>query len=518
MPLLTNILLIAAAFLLIALAIRTGKSIRTTGMPSLFAIIIAFSIWVVGNLIELNTSDIHWMLWGRNIQQIGVFFTPLFTLYFSIEYTANDRLRRYAFFISIIQVISVLLIFTDQFHHIMRESVSLQPDAVLGQAFVVRSTKIGSALVAFNFCIPLISIVNLIAFTRTVSAQLKRPLWLIIISMFVTFLVALVQSTLLCNLGIHIPIPVWNLPCLVVFSFAVLKDGFVGVTPTAFSKVFEVIDQGIIVVDAHGKVIEYNRRADELMNETVVTGGLDIGTNITAYITHETPSFADAFSIEGLPKELKNDQRNQYIALAYHTLTSPQGRLIGYVLVLTDITLLKVRAEIDSLTGSYNREGLVNAFADLCKDAEKEPFLSALIVDLDDFKQVNDTYGHLAGDVILCDFVGVAQSLLSEKRFLGRLGGDEFVVILPAETGEAMTLAETLRELVSSRAVPYLNNTIRYTISVGIAGSKNNENCSLSDLLHRADLALYAAKHQGKNTVHAESAVNAIATHSVFIH
>ncbi len=504
MPLLTNVLLIAAAFLLIALAIRTGLNIRSTGMPALLAVIVFFFVWVAGDLVELNASDYQWMLWGRNIQQIGVFLTPLCTLYFSIDYTANDRLRRYAFFISIVQAISVLLIFTDQIHHIMRESVTLVPDAVLVQALVVHSTKIGSALVAFNFCIPLISVVNLIVFARSITPQLRRPLWMIIISMFLTFLVALIQSTLLCRIGINIPIPVLNLPCLVVFSFAVLNDGFIGVTPTAFSKVFEVIDQGIIVMDARGIVIEYNRRADELIRNMAVTGELKAGASIYAYLPADKPAAPGAFTVDTLPTELKNAQRNQYTALAYHALVSYKGRLIGYVLVLTDITLLKVRAEIDSLTGSYNREGLVNAFDTLNQDAGSMPYLSALIIDLDDFKQINDTYGHLGGDMILCDFVGVAQSLLSGNRFLGRLGGDEFVVVLPAEQKEAEALAERLRQLIAVRTVPYLSETIRYTVSVGIATSKN-EPGSLSELLRKADVALYEAKHQGKNTIRTES-------------
>lgn len=506
MSLLTNILLIASLFLSISLALRTGKNLKTTGMPALFAIIVFFSVWVGGNLIELNASDFQWMLWGRNIQQIGVFFTPLCTLFFSIDYTANSRLRRYAVVIAIVQIASVLLIFTDQYHHIMRESVALQPDAVLGQAVVVYSTKIGSMLVAFNFCIPLISMANLIAFARKVSTQLRRPLWLIIISMFMTFILALIQSTVINNLGIHIPIPVLNLPCLILFSYAVLNEGFVGVTPTALSKVFEVIDQGIIVVDVTGKVIEFNRRAHELMENMVSSCQLKTGSSIMEYIFANKSHIPNGFSVEGLPTELKNAQRNQYIALAYHALEAIKGKLIGYVLVLTDITLLKVRAEIDSLTGSYNREGLVNAFCDLQRDSEHMPFLSALIVDMDDFKMINDTYGHLGGDVILCDFVGVAQSLLSEKRFLGRLGGDEFVIILPTERNEASVLAEKLRQCVSTRAVQYLDQTIHYTISIGIASCKNEE-CVLSELLHKADLALYEAKHQGKNTVHMESTV-----------
>lgn len=501
MSLLTNLLLIAAMFILIALSMRVAKNLQTIGMPAFLAIIIFFSVWVGGNLIELNASDFQWKLLGRNIQQIGVFLTPLCTLYFSIEYTANKRMRKFAFAISIVQTASVLLIFTDQAHHIMRESVSLQRDAVLAQAVVVRSTQIGSALVAFNFCIQLLAIALLLAFARKVSARQRRPLWLIALSMGLTVLVALLQSTVLTGAGINIPIPVLNLPCLLLFSYAVFQQGFIGVTPTAFSKVFEVIDQGIIVVDQNGTVIEYNRRATELMENMVPANRLHPGAAIMQSLTPGNAGQPIEFNPANLPEELKNAQRNQYIALAYHALEANRGKLIGYVLVLTDITLLKIRAEIDFLTGSYNREGLVNAFADLQKEADQVPILSTLIVDLDNFKSINDTCGHLAGDVILCDFVEVAQSLLSGKRFLGRLGGDEFVVILPTGVEEAAALAEALRRAVSARAVQYLDHTIHYTVSIGVAYCVNDA-CVLSDLLRKADLALYEAKHRGKNIVH----------------
>ena len=226
---------------------------------------------------------------------------------------------------------------------------------------------------------------------------------------------------------------------------------------------------------------------------------LRVGMDVQECLPERAGESKAPFSPEGLPPELKNP-RHQYLTLACHALEARPGKRVGFVLVLTDITPLKIRAEMDYLTGSYNREGLANAFADLLKSSDTIPCFSALILDLDNFKSINDTYGHLGGDVILCDFALVAQSLLSEKRFLGRLGGDEFVIILPAARDEAAALAEELRRRIHERVVPYLEYTIRYTVSIGIASCKNEE-CVLSELLHQADRALYEAKHQGKNAV-----------------
>ncbi|WMJ76906.1 MULTISPECIES: GGDEF domain-containing protein [unclassified Sedimentibacter] len=501
MGLLQNILLISSCLLLMALAIHTGAKFNIMGMPALFAMVVFFMVWVIGNLIEVNASTFEWMLWGRNIQQIGVFFTPLCTFYFSIEYTANRKLRVLAYIISVVQVVSVLLIFTDQYHHIMRISVELQTDTVFGHAIVVQSTTIGSILVAFNFCIPLIAVVILILFVRSVSNNLRRPLWLIIISIFATFVIATVQSTVLSDIGIIIPISVLNLPCVVLLFYAVLSGGFLGITPIALNKVFEVIDQGIIVIDYNGNVIEYNRRASELMNDLDYYDSLEIGSNILERILGEPKHPGKLYiSVDDLPAELPKSQSGRYISLARHTLERSGGRFFGYVLVLTDITLLKERAELDPLTGIYNREGMTTAYSQLQKYSQSNPNVSAIIIDLDNFKNINDTYGHFGGDMILRDLVNTVQAFLEGKYVFGRHGGDEFVVLLPVEIEEAFDFAENLRKSVSERIVQYLNHKIYYTISVGIAGCNFQEN-SLSDLLHKADLALYKSKQLGKNTI-----------------
>lgn len=501
MELLQNILLIASCLLLSAMAINTGEKFHIVGMPALFAMIVFFMFWVVGNLIEVNASTFTWMLWGRNIQQIGVFFTPLCTFYFSIEYTANRKLRLLAHIISVVQVVSVLLLFTDQIHHIMRTNIAVETNAVYGHTLVVESTQIGSLLVAFNFCIPLMALVILMFFIRSASSKLRRPLWLIVTSIFATFVVATVQSTVLSEMGVNIPIPVLNLPCVILLFYAVHSGGFLGITPIALNKVFEVIDQGIIVIDSSGEVTEYNRRAAELMNAFVSNRCLKIGCNISELIPGPQKNGENLYDcIEQLPTELPKTQSGRYISLACHTLKRSRGGIFGYVLVLTDITLLKERAELDSLTGIYNREGMTRAYLEMQQYSKNNSHISALMIDLDNFKYINDTYGHFGGDMILRDLVSSIQSYLSGKFILARLGGDEFVVLLPAEVEEAITFAENLRGCISERVVQYLSYKIQYTISVGVAGSMLQEE-DLSNLLHSADLALYKSKQCGKNKI-----------------
>ncbi len=499
MELLLNILLISSSFLLIALAMRTGRKLNVTGMPALFAMIVFFLIWVVGNIIESNVTSFQWMLWGRNFQQIGVFITPLCTFYFSMSYTSSKKLKPFAYVITVIQIISVLLIFTDQFHHLMRVSVELQQDAVFGRALVVDSTTLGTVLVAFNFCIPLIALGILFMFVRSVSRSLKRQLWLIIISILSTFVVAVIQSTVLSDLNINIPIPVLNVPSVLLLSYAVLRRGFVEVTPTVISKVFEVIDQGIIVIDCNGSVVEFNKRAAELMRAVNRPELLRIGSPVSSVLYDANKTIEqEEFSPDAFPAELTNPQRTIRLSLAYHKLEHSGRRPIGYVFVLTDITMLREMAEVDALTGVYNRDGIFNAFAFLQRTLDDNPVISGMIIDVDRFKEINDTYGHIGGDCILKDFANIMQELLPVESIYGRLGGDEFVVLLVGDIEDAFSVAEALREKVSGRSVMYLDQPIRYTVSIGVA-QLHIGGIILTDLLHEADHALYQAKHQGRN-------------------
>ncbi len=164
-------------------------------------------------------------------------------------------------------------------------------------------------------------------------------------------------------------------------------------------------------------------------------------------------------------------------------------------------------ADIDHLTGSYNRRSFAVALGDLlgsCDDAEHA--LVAIAVDLDNFKQVNDLYGHQVGDQVLKATAERIQRLLPEGGLLARLGGDEFVCVVPYHPHVPDRVDQLATRLVEQVASPIEADglSIDVTMSIGIASSTHLEHIdrgteSAQQLMHKADIAMYHAKKQGKN-------------------
>lgn len=175
---------------------------------------------------------------------------------------------------------------------------------------------------------------------------------------------------------------------------------------------------------------------------------------------------------------------------------------IGMVLMAT----AKLRSEIeflashDSLTGALNRRVLIDACEqELERSRRKHHVFSLLMLDLDQFKAINDTHGHLVGDRVLVDFVNRARAMLRRPDRFGRYGGEEFVALLPETSrDEALIVAERIRaEVEHSPAQPAC------TVSIGVACS-GTDDATVDAVLNRADAALYRAKAAGRNCVRAE--------------
>lgn len=156
----------------------------------------------------------------------------------------------------------------------------------------------------------------------------------------------------------------------------------------------------------------------------------------------------------------------------------------------------------DGLTGIYNRRYLENRLSsEFDRTRRYGGTFSMVLFDLDYFKKVNDTYGHLAGDKVLVEIAARVKDHLRSSDVLGRYGGEEFILILPETTLEGARLfADRLREIIELEPVIYENTTIPVTVSMGVTEYQAAMS-SYTNMTHQSDLALYASKAAGRNCV-----------------
>ena len=157
----------------------------------------------------------------------------------------------------------------------------------------------------------------------------------------------------------------------------------------------------------------------------------------------------------------------------------------------------------DPLTGLFNKRYLMDRLDSELKFARRhEAALSLLMLDIDHFKHVNDTHGHLAGDAVLCNLAAVLVGAVRNEDVVARFGGEELIVVLRAigvETAEQ--LAERLRKSIEDSVTLHNGVELRATTSVGVAGFPAHRADSVEAFVEAADQALYRAKHAGRNRV-----------------
>ncbi len=184
-----------------------------------------------------------------------------------------------------------------------------------------------------------------------------------------------------------------------------------------------------------------------------------------------------------------------------------EGRFIGRLWVYEDVTRerqtaeqLIYLAERDSLTGLYNRHRFQEELARMLVDVERRQSHGALLFfDLDEFKYINDTFGHRAGDAMLIRVAGEVGALVRRNEIIARIGGDEFAVLLPdAAEDDAARLAERVIRAISQIPFRFEGQNLRLTTSLGIALYPQH-GANAEELIAHADAAMYQAKEAGKN-------------------
>lgn len=166
-----------------------------------------------------------------------------------------------------------------------------------------------------------------------------------------------------------------------------------------------------------------------------------------------------------------------------------------------DLELIKL-ASTDELTGIFNRRTfIISAKRSIAYFVRRKEPISFLLIDIDNFKNVNDTYGHNIGDITLRDFADKTKEQLREYDLFGRYGGDEFAILLPgSDKNDSYNIAERIRKAIEESSINECA-TIKYTVSIGIISMIPDEKTDITMLCKLSDKALYKAKANGRNCV-----------------
>jgi len=171
-------------------------------------------------------------------------------------------------------------------------------------------------------------------------------------------------------------------------------------------------------------------------------------------------------------------------------------------LLLSAKKFAEQQARTDILTGIYNRRGFFENAEAIEIKARKDdrPFVFAMI-DIDNFKSINDTWGHDIGDIALKEVTNVMTKLLRKTDLFGRIGGEEFAVIFPQTlVKEGFNMAERLRQAIEEHVIKTTKGDIKLTVSIGVTYLQDR-NVGLKDIINHSDSALYQAKLEGRNKV-----------------
>lgn len=290
--------------------------------------------------------------------------------------------------------------------------------------------------------------------------------------------------------------------------------------------VFESTPRPALLVDKDGLLDILNLAAsnflglEKISGETYYSGGHSTAngtikrlrkpfTDYFPWLKEEASLFSEGdLHFHRTEVKYESSGSSQYFDVFFAKMLDVSDKFSGILIILDDITQRKKMeielshlATTDALTGANNRHRfLERAEEEFVRSSRFNRPLSLLMLDIDFFKSINDTFGHAAGDDVLRVLSTTCRKMFRQIDIFGRVGGEEFAVILPETTVDvAASVAERLRQRLAQLRVEGYNGGITFTVSIGVVEREDGQN--ISDVMYYADKALYQAKNAGRNKV-----------------
>ncbi|MHB9132754.1 MAG: putative bifunctional diguanylate cyclase/phosphodiesterase [Armatimonadota bacterium] len=503
------VLLLIAALVASVLAIIAWRQRPAAGAGTFALLMVATAQWSLTYALSLGSDTFsHALFWDR-CEYLGIVTIPFAWLLFTLCYTGRSHwlTRRNIGLLLIIPVITLGLVFTDDVHHLIYHSVSLMNlgslhtlDISLGAAFVVHA--------AYSYLLLLIGTVILFQAYLSAPALYRSQVAAMLIGALVPWIANIADIFDLHLYGSLDMTPFAFTLTGITVAWALFHFKFLDITPISGSAVITGLSDGVVVLDRLNRVIDMNPAAQRVIGCSLAEAmGQPVETvfsrwsDILAFYRDATET-RDEVTIE-------TDGQLAHYELRITPLFDQHHDVIGRLVVTHDITERK-RAEehlnflayYDDLTGLPNRFLFTDRLQNiLARTHRRYSLIAVMFIDLDRFKEVNDSLGHNIGDKLLCEVARRLTECVREGDTVARMGGDEFVLILTDLKDAGHDAETTALRVLASFDEPFLieDYVIDTTPSIGITVAPD-DGSSVDSLMKNADLAMYRAKEEGKNT------------------
>lgn len=449
-----------------------------------------------GYLQEITSSSLETAFVSVRLQYMGLPFLLPISYLFIRDIYEQKRLSR--FFLSLIFVIpigSVLAMQAYPAFDIFYRNIEYISNGYIANCRIYPGPLYHIYTVYSYFIFMLILLIILKKSKTDTNSKIKKQQTLVLLAACMIPMVCSIVYILSPAKLRYDTTPAANTISLALLLYLIQYCNLLSVLPVARAKVIESMKDAFIVCDENFNFLDANEAAKYLFpilrslppgQKSSHIDQLQSTNKLKLVVNHEIHFYKTTQTL------LQQDNEVNCICFVLHDVTENEKLLQE----------LQIQASIDSLMSIYNR----GAFFDLAKlmlsDAtEKRIPYAMLMIDIDGFKRVNDTYGHLAGDAVLKAAAhAVKSSFSNDTDLVGRYGGEEIAILIgDISEEEIFSSAERLRHIIESTPVYYQEYTIYITVSIGIAYSPVGKNHSLENLLNQADKAMYQAKNNGRN-------------------
>lgn len=470
--------------------------------------LIFVQIWIAAQGMEMAAQDLPVKLFWANIQYLPIALTPVTYLFMSMQFTGHNRwlLKRWhGLFFLIIPLIMNILIWIDGTTGLLRQNVHLNTDgpfSTVGKTF----SPLFYIFAGYNYLILLFTLYILVSSLKGKLSIYRKQTGLLLVTLILPFMAIILHNTGVDLYNVDGTPAVFGL-CAIIIFYGIFRYKLFDVVPIAHSLIINNMKVGMMVLDEEGRFLDVNPAAKKMLDfASADVIGHSVLTELNGYTEllrvfregRETVCEMD-FQIDGRPC---------YYEISFMHVTGFDKSFIGWLIQIYDITsrkatelIIKYAAQHDPLTGLPNRDYFKSLFDERLDSVRANSGkLAVAYVDLDNYKNINDKYGHDVGDNVLNIVARRLQDNLDASAAVSRIGGDEYIAVLPGSGNDADL------NIIGDKILGALRETIRcqnvelnITASIGFSVYPDDGN-DYEVLIKKADHAMYNAKFNNKNS------------------